>query len=134
MPRTIVFLRGEKDWKYTKEKLDILQNHEDKTLAITYGTVMEFYVEAFGNPDFIACLWSNNLELAKLSIIFLRKFCEATTTSIIGADPDEIDEIEKELCRGMDAFNDGDDRITSILQEYLKKEEKRLHALREKLL
>jgi hypothetical protein len=68
MVRAIIFIKG-KNWVDTKAKLE--QIHETSGSFFTeHCAVMEFYIEAFGNPDFIVSLWSTNIELSLRYYIF----------------------------------------------------------------
>ncbi len=130
MPRAIVFIKGE-NWETTNNKLKELLSLGDKTLTLSYGTIMDFYVESFGNPDFIACLWSTNLELLKSSIIYLRKLCKATTTSIVGVEPDERTQVEKEMKSHAKNYKEHKDRIRQIVNIYTTCEDSKLQRLKE---
>jgi hypothetical protein len=125
MVRAIIFIKG-KNWVDTKAKLE--QIHETSGSFFTeHCAVMEFYIEAFGNPDFIVSLWSTNIELLKSAILHIRDFCDVDTTSIIGVDPDERTQREKEVASG--APENHTVRIEEIKTEYIDKQKKRLELL-----
>jgi hypothetical protein len=125
MVRAIVFIKG-KNWVDTKAKLD--QIHDTSGAFFKeHCAVMEYYVEAFGNPDFIVSLWSTNIELLKSAVLHVRDYCDVDTTSIIGVDPDERNQREKEIATG--APENHAARIEEIKKEYTDKQRKRLELL-----
>jgi len=129
VPRAIVFLKGT-NWEYTKSALNNIYLEKNDSLIKDYGTVMEFYIESFGNPDFIASLWSTNVELLKSAILFIRKECKADTTSIIGVEPNERDLRLAEILEGIPLFNTDEDRIKQMVQMYVQQEEKIIGVLK----
>lgn len=126
MPRAIVFIKG-KNWNLVQKKLANIFIKHDRNFVKRFCTVLEFYTEAFGNPDFIACLWAPNIELIKSSILYLREICDADTTSIIGSDPHEREIREKELQK--ENPKTFDDRIKQIIEAYVAREKERLENL-----
>lgn len=125
MVRAIVFIKG-KNWVDTKTKLEQISK-TSTSFFDDHCAVMEFYVEAFGNPDFIVSLWSTNIELLKSAILHIRDFCDVNTTSIIGVDPDERNQREKEITSGEPESHRK--KIDEIKKEYKENQRKRLDQL-----
>jgi len=131
MPRAIVFIKGEK-WDFANKKLEEIMSLKDSTLIKKYATVLEYYIEAFGNPDFIASLWSTNLEHLKSSIIYIRNTCKVTTSSIVGVESNERQFRAMELQEPMGS-KDHMELIKKMLKTYLVEERKKLKKIEDNI-
>lgn len=132
MPRAIVFVKGG-DWEYAEKKLKNILSQKDKTLAVDNATILEFYLESFGNPDFVLSLWSTNIEQLKSSILYIRKECKVTTTTIIGIDEEERKFREHELKTEISDLENIENRPDQVIQKYIKRTTGRIEQLRDLL-
>jgi hypothetical protein len=132
MPRAIVFVKGT-DWDETQKKLREIMSQKDPTLINEFATITEYYLEAFGNPDFIMSLWSTNIEQLKSSILYIRKTCNVTTSTIIGIDENERSFRESEMKGEIGNLEKAENRIKQILKTYIKTEEERIKSLKKLL-
>lgn len=95
MPRAIVMLRGQ-DWLKIRTELSNLVRKRNNPITDETGALVEFYLEMFGWPDFIVCLWGTNVEMIQKAVEGIRQRCQAHTTTMMGILPEErlLKEIE----------------------------------------
>ncbi len=89
MPRAVVMMYGTNLLGIRKGLQDNLRTLQCPLTQNT-GVILEFYLETFGWPDFLASLWGTNTAAILAGVQKMAEICEVETTTILGILPEEM--------------------------------------------